>query len=152
DHAMSACSFRELTEDQRFRDLRVAEINSAGHLHHFLRSLPRLAYSEYGSTRPGVRSEDLTALSYPDKSFDLVITSETLEHVPDIDRALREIGRVLKPGGAHAFTVPVVTAKPATRQRASLREGRLVHDLPPSYHGPLGTELLDRLVIYEFGS
>ena len=41
-----------------------------------------------GSIVDGVRSEDLTRLTYPDDSFDLVLTSETLEHVPDLDAAL----------------------------------------------------------------
>jgi ubiquinone/menaquinone biosynthesis C-methylase UbiE len=47
-----------------------------------------------------VPSEDLCALSYADASFDLVVTSDTLEHVPDVDAALREIPRVLHEFGA----------------------------------------------------
>ena len=43
------------------------------------------------------RSEDLTRLTYPDNSFDLILTSETLEHVPDLNAALCEIHRVLCP-------------------------------------------------------
>jgi ubiquinone/menaquinone biosynthesis C-methylase UbiE len=40
--------------------------------------------------------------------FDLVLTSETLEHVPDLHAALSEIYRVLTPGGLHIFTIPVM--------------------------------------------
>jgi SAM-dependent methyltransferase len=45
-------------------------------------------------------------LPFRDASFDCVIASEVLEHLHDDDRSLREIGRVLKPGGLLAVTVP----------------------------------------------
>ena len=90
-------------------------------------------------------------LSYPDAGFDLVITSDTLEHVPDIDRALRETLRVLRPGGTHLFTVPVVWDR-ATRQRARLEGGVLTHLLPPSHHGAAAEGKSDFLVFYEFGA
>lgn len=43
---------------------------------------------------------------YPDANFDGVILSEILEHVDDDVRGLREVFRVLKPGGVAAITVP----------------------------------------------
>jgi SAM-dependent methyltransferase len=49
---------------------------------------------------------DLTALPFPDGSFDLVIASEVLEHIPDDARAIGEIARVVRPGGRVAVTVP----------------------------------------------
>lgn len=42
---------------------------------------------------------DVQDIPYPDGSFDVVIANMMLYHVPDIARALREIRRVLKPGG-----------------------------------------------------
>lgn len=49
---------------------------------------------------------NIYALPYPDKAFDAVILSEILEHVDrDVD-GLREVYRVLKPGGVVAITVP----------------------------------------------
>jgi SAM-dependent methyltransferase len=53
-----------------------------------------------------------TDLPFPDGYFATVISNSVLEHVPDIDRAVREIGRVLRPpsadspGGELAITVP----------------------------------------------
>jgi len=46
------------------------------------------------------------ASSLPDGSFDVVVTSDVMEHVRDIDAAHREIARILKPGGSYVFTVP----------------------------------------------
>ena len=39
------------------------------------------------------------AIPYDDESFDVVVTTQVLEYVPDVPRALAEIHRVLKPGG-----------------------------------------------------
>ncbi|MEE2032131.1 class I SAM-dependent methyltransferase [Rhodococcus chondri] len=49
---------------------------------------------------------DALALPYPDAAFDVVLISEVLEHVPQDDRAIAEVVRVLKPGGVAAVTVP----------------------------------------------
>ncbi len=50
---------------------------------------------------------DATALPFPDGSFDAVLCSETLEHVPDDRGAVAEIHRVLRPGGLLFLTVPI---------------------------------------------
>ena len=39
------------------------------------------------------------ALDFPDATFDVVYSSGVLQHTPDMDRAIAEIRRVLKPGG-----------------------------------------------------
>ncbi|MBP2455414.1 class I SAM-dependent methyltransferase [Mycolicibacterium lutetiense] len=49
---------------------------------------------------------DALDLPYPDASFDCVIASEILEHVPQDERAIAELVRILKPGGSLAITVP----------------------------------------------
>ena len=49
---------------------------------------------------------DALELPYGEGTFDCVIASEILEHVPEDDRAISELVRVLKPGGALAITVP----------------------------------------------
>ncbi|HEU5034633.1 MAG TPA: class I SAM-dependent methyltransferase [Mycobacteriales bacterium] len=49
---------------------------------------------------------DLLALPFPDASFDVVMASEVLEHIPADELAMAEIARVLRPGGRVAVTVP----------------------------------------------
>jgi SAM-dependent methyltransferase len=138
-------------KDKNVQELKIAEINSLGNIHPFLAQSSNLLYSEFLSTNPAIRSENLESLSYEDDFFDLVLTSETLEHVPDIDKAFSEIFRVLKPGGSHIFTTPVVWDRPTTRVRAYMKNGQVVNVFPPSYHGSKTKNQSDYLVFYEFG-
>ena len=49
---------------------------------------------------------DVTCLPFKDNSFDTVICSEVLEHIPDHKTALSELVRILKPGKILAISVP----------------------------------------------
>jgi SAM-dependent methyltransferase len=114
DHSPPPRSLAEWARSETSQRLRIAEINRIDGVHEQLLSLPGFRPSDFqpevepGEMSRGVRCEDLTRLTYSDKSFDLVLTSETLEHVPDLDAALSEIYRVLTPGGRHVFTIPVL--------------------------------------------
>lgn len=59
--------------------------------------------ANYGSN---MTNQNLERLTFPDNSFDLIITSDVMEHVRLDDRAHKEIARVLRPGGIYIFTVP----------------------------------------------
>jgi SAM-dependent methyltransferase len=52
-----------------------------------------------GSIHKGFRSENLEHQTFPDESFDLVITQDVLEHIFHPGAAFREIARTLKPHG-----------------------------------------------------
>jgi len=54
---------------------------------------------------------DITAIQFPDASFDVIYCSHVLEHVDDDRRAMREFYRVLKPGGWAILLVPIDAAK-----------------------------------------
>lgn len=54
---------------------------------------------------------DATRLPFADESFDRIIASEVLEHIPDDASAFGELARVLKPGGTLAVTVPAWLAE-----------------------------------------
>jgi SAM-dependent methyltransferase len=104
---------RELTER---RDLDVLEIGcGAGG---FLDGLQRVGHStgveldaelaRLCGSRSGAATVcgDAYRLPFPDASHDLVCLFDALEHLADEDGALREIHRVLRPGGLAFFSVP----------------------------------------------
>lgn len=53
-------------------------------------------------------SERLCSLPFTDNSLDLVVTQDVMGYVLTVENAFREIERVLKPGGAHLFTTPLI--------------------------------------------
>lgn len=115
--------------------LAVLELNNAGNLTSFLRQLP-------GHVERSYPEVDMLAMPFADGAFDLVVHSDTLEHVPDPVRGLSECYRVLRSGGACCFTVPVVIGR-TSRSRAGLR---------PSFHGAPHAKLADYRVETEYGA
>jgi hypothetical protein len=98
----------------------------------------------------GIRHEDVMKLSYPDASFDLIVSNDVLEHIPDPQMALRECFRVLRPGGSLLATFPFHVEKETTAVRAKLVGGRIEHLLPAQYHGnPVSPD--GSLVFHDFG-
>ena len=63
---------------------------------------------------PGVEAMDITDIRYPDAAFDVVICNHVLEHVVDDGRAMREIGRVLRPSGFAILQVPIASTLATT--------------------------------------
>jgi ubiquinone/menaquinone biosynthesis C-methylase UbiE len=113
----------------------MLEINEAGMLTPLLRKLPchqLIRYPEY----------DMMALPFRDAQFDLVVHSDSLEHVADPLRGLQECRRVLSPGGACIFTVPIIVGR--------LTKSRL--GLAASLHGSPGCADEAMVVHTEFGA
>jgi len=79
----------------------------------------------------GTVCQDITALTFPNESFDLIVSSDVLEHVPSLENAFSESRRVLRPGKDHLFTVP---PRSKTKKRAEFRCGEVVHLEPPEFH------------------
>lgn len=88
-------------------DLGTDEVKETARMLTELDALP----VEFGGTVPGAGSwtsmrGSVYALPFDDETFDCVIISEVLEHLHEDCDALREVSRVLKPGGVLAASVP----------------------------------------------
>lgn len=94
--------------------------------------------------RPGVENQNLERLTYGDGQFDIVITSDVMEHVRLDDQAHREIARVLKPGGIYVFTVPHCREWECNLIRVRIDNPEMpetdVQLLEPEYHGDANAE------------
>jgi ubiquinone biosynthesis O-methyltransferase len=66
----------------------------------------RKELSKNGITAVELETGDATNLMFPDRMFDKVFASEVLEHIPDYNRAISEMARVLKPSGCLVITTP----------------------------------------------
>jgi SAM-dependent methyltransferase len=96
---------RHLFEAYRFEDAQVVGVDLNWE------DLRKARYTLYtmGEASRGswaVSRADATRLPFRDASFDLVICSEVLEHVPDNHAAVAELVRVLKPGKDLVVSVP----------------------------------------------
>ncbi len=88
-------------------------------------------------------NQNLEKLTFADASFDIVVTTDVMEHVRLDELAHREIRRVLRPGGIYLFTVPHF------RDRETLVRVRVTdaddpskdqYLMEPEYHGDANSE------------
>jgi SAM-dependent methyltransferase len=101
-------SGRHLSEAFRFKDVHVVGIDrsktDAGKAKRLLDCM--IHEAEDGGGIKLVSVSDITKLPFKDGSFDVVICSEVLEHIPDHRKAISEIIRVCKPGKSLVVSVP----------------------------------------------
>ena len=70
----------------------------------------------------GIVQMDITQIDCPDASFDVVICNHVLEHITDDRAALREIHRILQPGGFAILQVPISLSMQTTHEDPSIAE------------------------------
>jgi len=73
-----------------------------------------------------VRQGDACDMPFADESFNLVLATDIIEHVDDDMKALREIGRVLGPGGRVLITVPAFPILWGLQDRVSQHKRRYI--------------------------
>ena len=103
--------------------LSILNASANGTLHSGLQKVDHYVGTEY---IPGVESGkiiwggiggndllcmDLQNIPFEDKTFDVVISEEVMEHIEDYNKALDEVYRVLKPEGIYIFTIPLMEGK-----------------------------------------
>lgn len=98
---------------QLVRKHRIYELSTTSPIFRKLRGSPNYEASGYFFDWPfGQKintfywNQDLQNLSFPSESFDVVISSETMEHVRRPWKGFAEVHRVLKAGGFYVFTIP----------------------------------------------
>jgi hypothetical protein len=92
-------------------------------LQRYLRSCPALDYRSADLDSPLADDRaDIMALPYADASFDVVICLHVLEHIPDDRLAMRELARVLKPGGRAIVMCPIDYDRGETLEDPSVTE------------------------------
>ncbi len=118
-YSRGARTLGELVKEPDFRTLRIWEPGELGPFRPLFGHLTLYTQSAFwpdvapGETRNGLRCEDLTSTTFPDASFDLIVTSDIFEHVRKPDLGFGEIHRILKPDGWHIFSIPTTQPIPA---------------------------------------
>ena len=136
-----------LAEDQRAsdpHDLRLFAHEAVTPLALALRGrFTRLLCSEYAAeTDAAGRARlfpipviDVMRSGLPDAVFDVVLSVDVFEHVPDLDAALRDTARILRPGGRLIASVPFLFGREQAELLAVAEGGVVRHLAPPQYHG-----------------
>jgi SAM-dependent methyltransferase len=100
---------------------RVLHVAPEGNLSEALSRRPHYIAADLVADE-GIVQMDITRIDWPDASFDVIICNHVLEHVPDDRSALREIHRVLQPGGFAILQVPISMSSPCTYEDAAVTE------------------------------
>lgn len=98
--------------------------------------------------QPGVTHRvDITRLPMEDARYDVVIANHVLEHIDDDRRAMRELLRVLRPGGIALLTVPVNGTREETYEDPRITDPveRTAHFSAPDHRRTYGLDFADRL-------
>ena len=91
---------------------------------------------EFGKFINGYRNENLEEQTFEDGFFDIVITQDVFEHIYNPAKAFSEIGRTLKNGGAHIFSVPIINKFNKTEIWAKMDcNGNPVFQKTEEWHG-----------------
>ena len=90
---------------EKFPDLKCIGLDP--HLESLEKAFEGLKFLEsISNSKTNFLSGSAYSLPFSDDSFDLVVCSEVLEHLHDYKDAIKEINRVLKPGGQFLASVP----------------------------------------------
>lgn len=78
---------------------------------------------------------NLENISFDKESFDIVLTTEVMEHVRLYKRAHSEIYRILKRGGVYIFTVPYIKSNYEHIELVEIKNDKDIFLVEPQYHG-----------------
>jgi SAM-dependent methyltransferase len=95
---------------------------------------------------------DITRMPLQDSSYGVIIAHHVLEHIDDDRRAMRELFRLLTPGGVALLSVPLNASRPDTYEnpRITTPEQRFVHFSGADHKRYYGLDFRDRLASVGF--
>lgn len=136
---------------------KIYELSTTSPVFRKLRGNPNYEASGYFSDlpfgekiTPYYSNQDLQRLTFSSESFDMVVSSETMEHVRKPWQGFSEVHRVLKPGGLYVFTVPFRQTR-MTKARVDTSGPKDLFLLPKVYHqDPYRPQ--DSLLYTDFGA
>lgn len=104
-------------------EARILHFAPEHHLQCFIRQAGPAEYvlADLFPASPSVQKMDLQAIPYPADHFDFVLANHVLEHVQDDAQALREIFRVLRPGGHAILQTPYASGLTNTFEDPSIQ-------------------------------
>ena len=79
--------------------------------------------------------QDLQKLTFDDHAFELIISNDVFEHIPNLDMALRECSRILSNNGTLVATFPFAYNKENSMRKAILTDQKIDYLTAPEYHG-----------------
>lgn len=135
----------------RFHQATVLHLAPEKWLSHKIESLAPSLYikGDLFPSQQGVKKIDVTRIPYSDNSFDCILCNHVLEHVPNDRRAIRELFRVLRPGGFAILQTPFAAKLKTTRENEPdilASEQKCIEFYGQEDHVRLyGTDIFDRL-------
>jgi SAM-dependent methyltransferase len=146
-HRLHWVYLRERTDLLDGRPRRLLHVAPEAVLERKLRGLPGVRYVSADLADPHAMLRlDVMRLAFADAAFDAVLCSHVLEHVADDRAAMRELRRVLRPGGLALLAVPPIraerTAEDPSEADPAERRRRFGH---PDHVRRYGRDYADRL-------
>jgi len=135
DELRDTQSLNKIARSRRFKHIKILEINKCHELTKYLKKFRNHTLIEYPEY-------DIHNLALDENSWDFVIHSDTLEHLENPLKALKECHRILKPSGKMLFTTPIIVDR-ISRSRKGLSS---------SFHGDYKSRDPGMLVHTEFGA
>lgn len=125
----------DFTKKLDFKSLNIHESSpSDGALHFYLKKYNNYSFSHYFPNIPngefnknGIKCVDLNNIPFNDNEFDIFITLDVFEHLFTPEIAIKEIYRVLKPGGIYIMTVPIENEDYKTEKSCHKIDNKIVH-------------------------
>ncbi|HMJ45971.1 MAG TPA: methyltransferase domain-containing protein [Ferruginibacter sp.] len=118
-----------ISDDISIKNKRILHLSPEKNIFNFIKKEALVITSDlepgfYRDVDQGIQSHNITHLGFENDYFDIIIGNHILEHIPDDALAMRELFRVLKPGGQAILQVPYSTKIVSTLENKDIKNPR----------------------------